>query len=130
MKKVLIIDDDKIFAKVLKDGLLARGKDMYEVTVAGDGEEGLAKIEKGIPDLIVLDIMMPKMGGIEFLKTLKSRAGDDGQIPQVLVGSQLSDFEKISEGIELGIRGYIVKSEASLESIIKKIENLLGNPVK
>jgi len=129
MKKILIVDDDKIFTKVLKDGLLDSGDKKYEVVIAEDGEAGLEKVQNENPDLIVLDIMMPKLGGIEFLKKLKVQRGDLGTMPPVLVSSQLSDFEKISEGIELGIKGYIVKSSSSLGDIVKKVGELVEDPV-
>ena len=122
-KKILIIDDDKIFAKILKDGL-TQSASKHEVSVAHDGEEGLEKVKQDRPDLIVLDMMMPKIGGIEFLKKIKL-FNIAPQIP-VIISSQLVDVEKISESVELGIKGYIVKSDFSLENIIKQIESILN----
>lgn len=122
MKKILIIDDDKIFSKILKDGLTQGGK--HEVAVAHDGEEGLEKVKQDRPDLIVLDMMMPKIGGIEFLKKIKL-FNITPQIP-VIISSQLMDVEKISESVELGVKGYIVKSDFSLDNIIKQIEGILN----
>lgn len=122
-KKILIIDDDKIFSKILKDGL-TKGSVKHEVTVAHDGEEGLEKVKQERPDLIILDMMMPKVGGIEFLKKMKL-FNITPQIP-VIVGSQLMDVEKISESVELGVKGYIVKSDFSLDNIIKQVENILN----
>lgn len=122
-KKILIIDDDKIFSKILKDGL-TQGVNKHEVSVAHDGEEGLEKVKQDRPDLIVLDMMMPKIGGIEFLKKIKL-FNITPQIP-VIISSQLMDVEKISESVELGIKGYIVKSDFSLENIIKQIESILN----
>ncbi|MDO8572178.1 MAG: response regulator [bacterium] len=122
-KKILIIDDDKIFSKILKDGL-TKGGVKHEVTVAHDGEEGLEKVKQERPDLIILDMMMPKVGGIEFLKKMKL-FNITPQIP-VIVGSQLMDVEKISESVELGVKGYIVKSDFSLDNIIKQVENILN----
>jgi CheY-like chemotaxis protein len=123
MKKILIIDDDKIFSKILKDGLM-QGASKHEVSVAHDGEEGLEKVKQNRPDLIVLDMMMPKIGGIEFLKKIKL-FNIIPQIP-VIISSQLMDVEKISESVELGVKGYIVKSDFSLDNIIKQIENILN----
>ncbi len=123
MKKILIIDDDKIFSKILKDGLM-QGVSKHEVSVAHDGEEGLEKVKQDRPDLIVLDMMMPKIGGIEFLKKIKL-FNITPQIP-VIISSQLMDVEKISESVELGVKGYIVKSDFSLDNIIKQIENILN----
>lgn len=121
MKKILIIDDDKIFSKILKDGLTQGGK--HEVTVAHDGEEGLEKVKESRPDLIVLDMMMPKVGGIDFLKKLKL-FNITPQVP-VLISSQLMDVEKVSDAVSLGIKGYIVKSDFSLDNIVKQVDSIL-----
>lgn len=122
-KKVLIIDDDKIFSKILRDGLVAGGQGAYEVLAAFDGEEGLAVAEREKPNLIMLDVMMPKTTGIEFLKKMRDTAwGAD--IP-VIVETQLSDLDKMSEGVALGVRGYIIKSDYSLDSILRQVEDIL-----
>lgn len=121
MKKILIVDDDKIFAKVLRDGLATERKEQYEVTAVHDGEEGFAKIIELAPDLVVLDIVLPKMTGIEILRKLKVSAPGT----RVLMSTQNADLEKISEAVELGAKGYIVKSDYSLEHIIRQIDELL-----
>ena len=123
-KKLLIVDDDKIFLKIFKDTLARKYKDKYEVTVAHNGIEALEKMEEFQPDLIVLDIQMPKMDGLEFLQELKQR-NHGLQIP-VLISSNFSDIDKISEGLEFGVKGYVVKSDYSLDGIIKQIDSLLG----
>jgi DNA-binding response OmpR family regulator len=123
MKKILIVDDDKIFSKVLRDGLVLKNNGDCEVINAYDGEDGLEKAKKEKPDLIVLDLMMPKIGGLEFLKKMRINKDLSG-IP-VLVSSQSSDVEKISEGLELGIKGYIVKTDYSLDSVIGQIRDIL-----
>ncbi|OHA83504.1 MAG: hypothetical protein A2937_00135 [Candidatus Yonathbacteria bacterium RIFCSPLOWO2_01_FULL_47_33b] len=119
MKKILIIDDDKIFSKILRDGLVAGGQGKYEVVTAFDGEEGFEVASREKPDLIMLDLMMPKVTGIEFLKKL--RAEDWGQETPVIVETQLSDLEKMSEGVELGVRGYIIKSDYSIDAILRQV---------
>ena len=124
MKKLLIVDDDKIFLKIFQDTLNNDHPGVYDIAVAENGEEGLISIEGSRPDIIVLDIKMPKMDGIEFLRELRARAYEP-QIP-VLISTNLSDTEKISEGIELGVRGYVMKSDYSLDGIIKHIEDVLG----
>ncbi|OHA83437.1 MAG: hypothetical protein A2408_02080 [Candidatus Yonathbacteria bacterium RIFOXYC1_FULL_52_10] len=121
MKKILIVDDDKIFAKILRDGLGVERKDVYEVTAVHDGEEGLAKIQELKPDLVVLDIMLPKITGIEILEKLK----EEGVSTPVLMSTQIADLEKISRVVELGAKGYIIKSDYSLEHIIRQIDEIL-----
>ena len=121
MKKILIVDDDKTFQKIIKDTLEPLG---YIVVEAYDGEEGLKVVKKEKPNLILLDIVMPKMGGMEFLKILNKNKDQD-QIP-ILISSNLSGISMVEEGIKLGIRGYIVKSEESLKTIINNIQLIIG----
>ncbi len=122
-KKILIIDDDKIFSKILRDSLLSSGKEKYEVVAVFDGPSGLDAVVREKPDLIMLDLVMPNMNGIEFLKKL--RAESWGKDVPVIVVTQLSDLGKMSEGIELGVRGYIIKSDYSMGDILKQIEDVL-----
>lgn len=120
MKKVLIIDDDEIFLKTLSAKLELRA---FEVVTASDGEEGLVKTISEKPDLILLDMRMPKLDGIGFLKKLRS-SQNALNIP-VLITSNLSTMDKISEGVALGVKGYIIKSDESLDTIVKEVETLL-----
>ncbi|MBI5400622.1 MAG: response regulator [Candidatus Yonathbacteria bacterium] len=122
-KKILIIDDDRIFSKILRDGLIAGGNGKYEVFTAFDGEEGFEMAMREKPDLIMLDMIMPKVTGIEFLR--KYRQEESGKDTPVIVDTQLSDFEKMSEGVELGVRGYIIKSDYSLDMILRQVEDIL-----
>lgn len=119
MKKILVIDDDMTFMASIKASL---DSDTYEVTSATNGVEGLKRVEESRPDLILLDIMMPMMDGIEFLKELNTKYGEN-KIP-VLITSNVSSLDKISEGVSLGIRGYFIKSNESLESIKGLIEGV------
>ncbi len=119
MKKILVIDDDMTFVASMKASL---DPEKYVVSSAGNGEEGLARIEEERPDLILLDIMMPKMDGIEFLKKLNEKYGA-GKIP-VLITSNISTLDKISEGVSLGVRGYFIKSNESLEGIAGIIDDV------
>lgn len=124
VKKILIIDDDKIFSKILRDGLVAGGQGKYEVVTAFDGEEGFEAASRERPDLIMLDLMMPKVNGMECLK--KIRAEEWGQDTPVIVETQLSDLEKMSEGVELGVRGYIIKSDYSIDAILRQVGDVFG----
>ena len=120
-KKILIIDDDITFQKTMSDAFKNSG---YEVVEAHDGEEGLLLVEKESPDLIILDLVMPKLGGMDFLKILH-KDKDSNKIP-VLITSNFSGSDKISEGVEYGVRGYIVKSEESLKTIVNAVESIIG----
>ena len=122
MKKILIVDDDKIFLKIFKDTIEKTRAGEYEVVPAVDGEDALARVDEVNPDIIVLDIQMPRMDGIAFLRKIKKRQYNP-EIP-VLISSNFSDVDKVSEGIELGVKGYVVKSDYSLEGIIQQIDNI------
>lgn len=119
MKKILVIDDDMTFIAMMKASLDPK---MYHVVSAWNGVEGLRQVEESKPDLILLDIKMPKMDGMEFLKEINKKYGE-GVIP-VLITSNLSSMEQISEGVSLGIRGYFIKSNESLAGIIEMIERV------
>lgn len=121
MKKVLIIDDDLTFQKVMSEKLEQL---TYEVITASDGEEGLSKIISEKPDLVLLDIKMPKMDGIDLLKKIPENK-DQPRIP-ILITSNLSGMDKISEGVALGVRGYIIKSNETLDTIAKQVEGILN----
>lgn len=119
MKKILVIDDDMTFVAMIKAAL---DPTKYSVTNAANGAEGLARMEESKPDLILLDIIMPKMSGMEFLKELNKKYGE-GKTP-ILITSNVSSLDKISEGVSLGIRGYFVKSEESLSGIAGIIDGV------
>jgi len=124
-QKILIVDDDRVLTKVLKDGILAKRGDKYDVVTAFDGEEGLRVAQDIFPALILLDMVMPKMGGIGFLEELRkdSRFADT----PIIIGTQVSDIEQMSKAVALGVNGYIIKSEFSLDNIIKQVEEVLEN---
>src|SRR3989344_2267370 len=124
MKKVLVIDDDEVFLKTVKNSL---GTKNYKVIVTKDGKEGLQITKKEKPDLILLDILMPNIGGMDFLKLIKEYK-TLSLIP-VLIVSNFSSMNYIDEGIKLGARGYIIKSDESLKTIMDTIESILGKTI-
>ncbi|OGD67065.1 hypothetical protein A2442_00365 [Candidatus Campbellbacteria bacterium RIFOXYC2_FULL_35_25] len=121
MKKILIIDDSETFVKILSDYL---PEDRYMVLSAENGKVGLQKIKEEKPDLIILDMLMPEMGGWDFLQEINKEDGES-RTP-ILIASQTSEMDKVSKEIELsvqaGVKGYIVKADESLESILRKID--------
>ena len=121
MKNILVIDDDMTFVATVKASL---DPSRYTVDSAANGIQGMEHIAESLPDLILLDINMPKMNGIEFLRKMNEKYGD-GTIP-VLVTSNISALDKISEGVSLGIRGYFIKSDESLQGIIRIIEGVFN----
>lgn len=124
MKKILIIDDDEVFAKTLGDYL---PKDKYETIHVSNGADGLDFVGTYRPDLIILDLVMPILGGMEFLEELRKKRLEK-EIP-ILISSQLSKIEDISKaivaGIDVGIKGYIIKASENLDMMVVEIENTL-----
>lgn len=118
-KRILIAEDEKLMAKALADQLARAG---FAVEIASDGEIALDFLNKEKFDLILLDILMPKINGLDVLKELKSK-GD--QTP-VIILSNSSKEETIKEAKNLGASEYFVKSNASLSEIIIAIKKFLN----
>ncbi len=121
-KKILIVDDEASLGNVLATALTYEG---YATLKATDGEAGLALAEKELPDLIILDIMMPKVDGITMLKKL--RENEETKKIKVIVMTALDDMGKIAEVLEAGGDDYIVKSKIELDGIIAKVKLKLGD---
>jgi DNA-binding response OmpR family regulator len=119
-KKILIIEDEKSLVEAIQTKLEAAG---YEIEKAFDGEQGIAKLGEGKIDLILLDILMPVMDGISFLKKIKTEEAYKN-IP-VIILTNLSDSEKVAQVLELGETSYLIKSDSSLDSLIEMIKKKL-----
>ncbi len=105
--KILIVDDSSTMRKVLMRSLHEAGFGGAEIAEAGDGVEGLAAMGAGLPDLILSDINMPNMNGIDFVKNLRTRS-DTNSIPVVMVTTE-SAHAAILETMANGANGYVVK---------------------
>ncbi|WP_339282250.1 response regulator transcription factor [Oceanobacillus sp. FSL K6-3682] len=105
--KILIVEDDLSVSEMIKDYLEKEG---YEVTAAFEGEEGMQKFQNDAFDLIILDIMMPKLNGIEVMKQVRR----DSSVPILIVSAKDTDVEKVL-GLELGADDYIAKPFAMIE---------------
>ena len=120
MKKVLIAEDDKFLASALRVKLTKSG---FEVRNAYDGEEALKIAKEFSPDLILLDLVMPVKDGFGVLESLKNDINLK-KIP-VIITSNLGQKEDVDRGMALGAKDYVVKSDLSLDDLIKKITTLL-----
>ena len=123
--KILFVDDDNFLRKVYKAELSERG---YEVILAADGEEGLHKAQLEDPDLVILDMIMPKKSGFEVLMELQSDPNTKS-IPVILL-SNLGQEADIKKGIDLGAVEYLVKDDVTLETIVAKVEEYLHSKSK
>ncbi len=121
MKKILIVEDDDVLLSTLTDNLAQAG---FEIIKAKDGDEGLAAAFREHPDLILLDILMPKMDGITMLKRMRDDAW--GKDAKVIVLTNLSDKEKVAEVIAQGSYEYLVKSDWNIEDVIAKVRATIG----
>ena len=120
--KVLLIEDEKEVAELYR---LKLSLDGYEVLTAENGEEGLEKAFSEKPELIFLDIKMPKMDGFEALKKLRS-SEKTKNVP-ILVLSNFDEQDLIEKGMTLGANEYLIKSQFTPEGISKKIKDWLGD---
>lgn len=114
--KVLIAEDDKFLRNVLKAKLAEEG---FQVVIASDGAEALAAIAKEKPDILLLDIIMPKKDGFEVLEDLRLKGGSD--LP-VVVLSNLGQDEDVRRGLALGAVDFLVKSDHSLKEVVDKVK--------
>ncbi len=121
MKKIIIVEDEEILRNLLQKKLIEEG---YEVEVAVDGEDGLAKIKADRPDLILLDIVMPKMNGIEMLEEMQKDESLGG-IPVVVVSNSGQPVE-IDKAQKLGAKDWIVKTEFDPQEVIDKVIAQIG----
>lgn len=120
MAKILVIEDERPLVQALEEKLVKSG---FDIVFASNGQEGLDKAYSEKPDLILLDIVMPIMDGMTMLKKLHS--DDWGKTIPVIVLTNLSDNEKITQAMELGSYDYLVKSDWSLEDVVERIREKL-----
>lgn len=118
--KILIVDDEEILRRIYSDRLTFEG---FEIETAADGEEALNKIKAAPPGLILLDILMPKLTGIQVLEQLNTNP-QLKQIP-VIVLSNVANDDNIKRALSLGARDYLLKTNFSPNEIISKIKALI-----
>jgi CheY-like chemotaxis protein len=119
-KTVLVIDDEEVVVDIAKRKLMERG---FHVLTAGNGEEGLARLKEMIPDLIVLDVQMPKMNGYTFIVE-KSKNPSYAGIP-VIVVTAYNQSEPLFE--RHGVHSYLLKP-LKLQELLDRVSQVLGGP--
>lgn len=118
--RLLLVEDDITLIKMYERKFKSDG---YEVITAFDGEEGLAKATSEKPDMVVLDIMLPKMDGLQVFKKLRSQP-ETFKTP-VLLLTNFDQEDAVFECFKLGAVDYLIKSEVTPQQVAKRIENLL-----
>jgi len=123
--KILIIEDEPILVRVLEDKFKGLG---LEVKVATNGDEAISMAASFKPDLILLDLILPKKSGFEFLEAL--RADPEIRNIPVIVLSNLGQEEDIKRAFELGVKDYLVKIHHPTNEVVEKIKSYLYSKPK
>lgn len=121
MMRVVVADDDRMFRKAAETILRRQG---YVVVTASDGEEALQLIRSERPDIIVLDLIMPKLQGFDVLQTLKQDSVT-ASIPVIVLSSLTQEQDK-QEALDLGAAAYFNKATFSLGELVKQVESTLA----
>ena len=116
MEKILVVEDEKEIVKLLKYNLEKAG---YELVVAQDGESGLALFKKSKPDLVILDLMLPKMDGLEVCKQIRR----DSKTPIIMLTAKREEMDRVL-GLELGADDYLTKP-FSVRELAARIKTVL-----
>ncbi|EKD46741.1 MAG: Two component transcriptional regulator, winged helix family [uncultured bacterium] len=120
-RKILIVEDDMFIRDIYQVKFFQEG---FDVTTAEDGIKALEILETMTPDIILLDIIMPYMNGMEVLKKIKEN--DVLKKIPVIMLTNISEKEKVTEGTELGISDYIIKSHFTPSEVVHKVNALLN----
>jgi two-component system, OmpR family, alkaline phosphatase synthesis response regulator PhoP len=119
-KKILIIEDDETLQKILTEYLVG---EKFEVKNASNGELGVEMALSEKPDLILLDIILPKKDGFEVIKELK--ANEQAKNIPIMLLSNLDSAADVEKALELGATTYLVKADYKLEEIVSKVKEVL-----
>ncbi|GBD34073.1 Response regulator ArlR [bacterium HR34] len=120
MKKILLIEDERNLHKVLNDYL--QGEEI-EIISAFDGEEGIKKAKELKPDVVILDLVLPKIQGMDVLRELKKDEVTK-HIP-IIIFTNLHDFNAIQESVECGVNCYLLKSDYKIEDLLKRVKQVI-----
>ncbi|MDD3480863.1 MAG: response regulator [Patescibacteria group bacterium] len=121
MTKIMIVEDDVTLRDIYTTRFKAEG---YEVVTASDGEAALSTAVKEKPNLILLDIMMPKISGFDVLDILRDT--EETKNTKIVVMSALSQTSDIEKGKTLGANAYLVKSQVTLSEVVEKVKAILA----
>lgn len=120
MNKILLIEDDKILLEMYKDKFTT---EKFDVQTASDGQEGIEKMKKFIPDVVLLDLIMPKMDGFEFLKLVKNDPLLN-KIPIIVLTNIFADAEDLVKN--WGVKYFLLKADFTPETIAGKVKQIIG----
>lgn len=122
MSKVLLVEDDQILARLYQAKFQKEG---FEIKLSFDGQEGFDSMKSFSPDLVILDLIMPKVDGFSFLQKVK----DDSELSKrgtpILVLSNLGQEADIKKAIDMGAKDFFVKADVSLSQMVEKVRKYL-----
>lgn len=118
--KLLVVDDDKDIRETLESRLLREG---YEVSIASDGEEALVKVREDNPDVVILDLMLPKLNGFDVLKEIREKYIDKWR--PVIILSAKTELESLKKCYNLEADHYLTKP-CSIEKLLRGIETMIS----
>lgn len=121
-KKILLVEDEKIIIDLLQRKLQEEG---YQVKVTTDGEQGLEAMNKERPDLVLLDIVMPKMGGFEVMEAM-NEVPNLKEIPVIVISNSGQPVE-LDRAKKLGAKDWLIKTEFDPQEVIKKVNRQIGS---
>ncbi len=120
MTKVLLVEDFPVMQKFYKDALERAG---YDLDVVSDGSQALDRVKEITYDVILLDMLLPNLNGIEFLEQFTDRPS----VTKILVLSDFTEPGRIKRAYELGAAGYLVKSDYPPSELVAKLDEVTGN---
>lgn len=120
--KILLVEDDQILAKLYQTKLQREG---FETDIAYDGQEGLDKMKTFRPDLVILDLIMPKVDGLAFLARIKEDSEAVKKAAPILVLSNLGQESDIKKAMGLGATSFFIKADISLSQMVEKVKEYL-----
>ena len=122
MAKILLVEDDPLMIRMYQRKLASDG---YDVGMAVNGEDGLVKLRSFRPDLVLLDIMMPKLNGLQVLERMKADP-TISSIPVIILTNLGGSQEDIERGLELGAVAYLVKSAYRPDEVVARVKEVLA----
>jgi DNA-binding response OmpR family regulator len=122
MKKILIVEDDNFISEMYANKFSESG---FEVKIAKDGQEALDRAKEIIPDLILLDIVLPKKDGFEVLNDLKKE--DILKNTKIIFLTNLSEGENINKGLQSEADAYLIKAHSTPSQIVAKVKEIIKN---
>ena len=118
---IVIVEDDVFLADLYKTKFTLEG---FKVNVAYDGEKGVEAVKKNVPDIVLLDLVLPKLSGFDVLKAIKSDTNTKN-IPVILL-TNLSQKSDVETGLKLGANDYLIKAHFMPSEVVEKIKKLVS----